>query len=319
MLRALLGLAVLLGAAADESYFEPQCASSVDYGWPRFENQTALEADTQWAAYFRQVYGELPDVYPVCVYDFSWLDQGAYKAAGLSGSRHVKTGAELQTLQEGDLFAAPNIGVVAELHIYHGAWAPLPDNAWVEVTHAVLPSEVGAAWVWRQRGTGLWVNTGTTKVFPTPSNVSQTHQAAIAYLTANCTYPVHPEWPQAESDVFGGCAQEKGIDTVQFAPQDGQHPMGTFGLYGSTEMALSRFLGDSTCGTDTPSATLYKAGWRASRHCVCVNEPVDPNCGLMPFAPMGITPHPPLCAAQARDPKVPCNALKCKLARCKLP
>ena len=50
------------------------------------------------------------------------------------------------------------------------------------MTHAVLPTELAGAWVWRQPGSGVWYNTGRTIVFPTPKTTinappSQAHQA----------------------------------------------------------------------------------------------------------------------------------------------
>ena len=59
---------------------------------------------------------------------------------------------------------------------------------------------------------------------------ARTHAAqAISFLRAGCTCAIDARWPHVESDIFGCCAKEKGYDSVQFAPQAGQSPLGTFG------------------------------------------------------------------------------------------
>lgn len=185
--------------------FESQCASASQYGWPRFASRKALEADKKWASYFQRVYGELPDQYPVCMYDFWHIDKDAYIASGLNSSRSINMNASSVT--EGDLYA--QISTTGyELAIYHADWEPLPNNTWIEVTHAVYPTELSGCWVWRQRGSGIWYNTGRTIVFPTPSDPKRIHADAISFLSKGCSVNISREWPQLESDVFGGCARE---------------------------------------------------------------------------------------------------------------
>ena len=69
--------------------FLPDCTSSNNYGWPRFNNAAELEANNKWHQYFIQVYGMLPNKYPVCVYDFWYIDETAWEAAGLKSTRSV--------------------------------------------------------------------------------------------------------------------------------------------------------------------------------------------------------------------------------------
>merc|ERR1719446_1139313 len=43
------------------------------HGWPVFNDQASLQG-SNWAGYFQDVYGEIPQSgYPICIYDFFWL------------------------------------------------------------------------------------------------------------------------------------------------------------------------------------------------------------------------------------------------------
>ena len=63
-----------------------------------------------------------------------------------------------------------------------------------------------------------------------------------------------------ESDIFGLCAREKGIDSIQFEPTQGHTPIGTFGLPGLTEIVLVNIDGDKTCGVEDPRNTPLRCG-----------------------------------------------------------
>lgn len=173
-------------------------------------------------------------------------------------------------------------------------------------------------WVWRSRGSGVWANVGNTIVFPTPSDPTKVHADAIAFLSANCSKQPSKFWPQLESDIFGFCAREKGYDSVQFEPQEGEVPTGTFSLPGATELVLTNLDGDFNCGTsDGASDTLLRSGWFADNTCVCENQPIDPLCGLMAFPPLPeIMVHPKLCEAQAENASVACQGTRCSATTC---
>ena len=138
--------------------FLPGCTSDDDRGWPRFRSAADLRADKKWYQYFIQVYGMIPEKYPVCVYDFWYIDEPAWEAAGLKSTRSVLFTAMLfilfesergdfstccrsvvtnptnpdvspTKLQDGDLFRSfsttgPGLG------IYHEKWTPVPNNTW---------------------------------------------------------------------------------------------------------------------------------------------------------------------------------------------
>jgi hypothetical protein len=173
-------------------------------------------------------------------------------------------------------------------------------------------------WAWRQKGSGVWYNVGKTITFPSPANPSQTHAAAIAFLSANCSVPITPKWPAMESDVFGKCAREKGFDSIQFEPTTGAKPWGTFGMAGLTELVLVNLDGDKGCGVDEPPKTLLRSGWLANRTCECANTPIDPHCGIVLQPPVscatmpGGACSPPLCQTEpCKFARPPCKDTWC--------
>mmetsp|Transcript_114159 Transcript_114159/g.179721 ORF Transcript_114159/g.179721 Transcript_114159/m.179721 type:complete len:351 (-) Transcript_114159:126-1178(-) len=301
-------------AGYSEEKFESQCQSDNDFGWPRFHSLSELQT-SPWSSYFVDVYGGLPNKFPVCIYDFWGLDKDAYVKANITGHKLVS----VTEVQEGDLFELSS----SSLFIYHGTYKPLPDNTWVEIAHTAFPTELSGFWVWRQRGSGIWYNIGKTKVFPTPADPSQTHKEAIAFLTQNCSKTPSWQWPQQESDIFGFCAREKGYDSIQFEPQAGQKKLGTFGLTGQIEMVLVNVDGKYNCGVEDASHTPLRAGWMASETCSCENYEFSDTCGLMARAPFPMSilgTSPPLCEAQSGhfwNRWKACNPATCKQTACK--
>ena len=117
-----------------------------------------------------------------------------------------------------------------------------------------------------------------------------------------------------ESDVFGLCAREKGYDSVQFEPSQGQVPWGTFTLAGLTEMVAVNIDGDKTCGVEQQESTPLRQGWRASKRCQCVNQPIPKTCGLMPTPPypFNVTGEMPrLCKVREKSLKATCDPRVC--------
>eukprot|EP00041_Stephanoeca_diplocostata_P039809 m.1637925 g.1637925 ORF g.1637925 m.1637925 type:complete len:331 (+) comp26360_c0_seq1:273-1265(+) len=289
---------------------EKGCTNADSFGWPKFHTRDELVTNTKWASYFKLQYGNLPDTYPVCVYDFSFINPIAYNQAGLAGSRPLVNISA--SMRSGDLFRS-EIGY----GIYHPMWKPVPNNTWVEVAHTVFPTELVGAWVWTARGTGIWANVGKTKVFPTPADRSKIHQEAIAWLRKGCSVPVSNNWPQMESDVFGKCAREKGYDSIQFEPQNGEVPVGTFGMTGLTEMVLVNMDGCLSCGVPDPADTPLRAGWAASSPCTCVDKPMADSCGLMAKPPPPIIfEEPPLCKLRAENRSASCSGYTCATWTC---
>jgi len=183
--------------------------------------------------------------------------------------------------------------------------------------HSVVPTELRSSWAWNLRGTGIWFNVGRTLVFPSPP--SAIHAAAIAFLRENCTAAIGAGWPAQESDIFGDCAREKGIDSIQFEPAEGQRPVGTFGITNAVELIMVNLDGRLTCGTAAARDTPLRAGWEAGQPCDCVNREIDPHCGLLTscsdvLGPTGVC-SPSICAAPE-----PCQPAACEMyspATCK--
>jgi len=287
--------------------FSSQCTTASEgYGWPRFASRDEVASDSNWTAYFMEVYGELPTAFPACVYNLDNLLASSFKSSGLYERYHDRLVPE-QSVSEGDLF----LDLFGNFHIYHGQWTPAPNNSWIEVARVVVPTETGCAWAWNAPGSGVWFNVGRTVVFPTPSDMSEVHAAAIEYLTRGCSATISPGWPAVENVIFGDCAREKGIDSIQFEPQQGQSPTGTFNITGVTELVMVNVVGNFSCGAADASASPLRAGWAASGACTCVNEPMDPSCGLMPECPptMPLGCTPPMCEAAAQGK--PCNPGAC--------
>ena len=91
MLALLATLGAISGAVSNfgNGSFLPACTSIDDHGWPRFHSLEELKADSKWHDYFMRVYGMLPNKYPVCVYDFWYIDLPAWEATGLNLTRSV--------------------------------------------------------------------------------------------------------------------------------------------------------------------------------------------------------------------------------------
>lgn len=293
-----------------EGNYEAQCESENDYGWPRFQSLDEL-LESPWALYFAETYIELPSEYPLCIYDMWAINKEAYIKANLTGHPVVPP----SSLKEGDLFEGGLLGY----QIYHGSWKPLPANTWFEFSHVALPTELQGFWAWRQRGSGVWYNTGKTIVFPTPADNSQIHKEAIAFLSENCSKTPSKSWPQQESDIFGFCAREKGYDTIQFEPHAGEVPLGTFGQPGLTEVAMVNIDGKYSCGVEDSSKTQLRQGWRASQQCLCENVRISDSCGLMPRPPFPLSilgASPPICALQGKYIWKDCDPLACRATSC---
>jgi hypothetical protein len=296
---------------------QPSCTSLDDHHWPRFNDAAELADNKPWFEYLQAVYGDLPtSSFPICTFDFNVLRSSAPHTSHTVMNHTVMNVSS--TLKDGDLFRSK---VMGGFQIYHETWQPAANDSWIEIAHAVYPTELEGMWVWNARGSGVWANVGRTIVFPTPVDPSKTHAEAIAYLRQGCSKTPSWEWPQLESDIFGFCAREKGIDSIQFQPQTGQVPTGTFGLTGVTEVVLVNLDGNKGCGVDDPSTTPLRQGWNAAKMCKCTNAPIPPLCGLMAFPPAGMLPSlvsPPLCAAQAANKSVACNGYLCSHTSCGL-
>ena len=114
-------------------------------------------------------------------------------------------GPPFTDLQEGDLFTSQS-----GLQIYHKEWRPAPSNAWVEIMHIAIPTELQGSWIYPLRGTNVWFNVGRTVVFPRDGSLTGSgHDSGKRFLATGCSRPPSNAWPLQESDAFGFCAREK--------------------------------------------------------------------------------------------------------------
>ena len=66
----------------------PHCSDGDQHGWPVFENRAALAA-SPWAAYFQEVYGEVPSQgFPICTFSLSHLYGPALARAKVPSSHN---------------------------------------------------------------------------------------------------------------------------------------------------------------------------------------------------------------------------------------
>ena len=155
----------------------PNCRSDLDYGWPRFESMEELRDEhPKWATYYRSIYGELPNEYPVCVYDLHYINRTEWFRAGLNGSRPVLQ--PTKELKDGDLYyqfstTTSNTSTV-DYGIFHSKWSPVPNDTWVEISHAVYPSEVH----------GMWVRTTFAIDFSTSYSSIRSHFETLTYVSS---------------------------------------------------------------------------------------------------------------------------------------
>jgi len=301
--------------------YEPDCKSDDDKGWPRFNSVYELRA-SRWSTYFLEIYGGLPVKYPVCVHDFWWLDDKALERANITGLTPVDWQGNLS---EGDLMDTRMVdysGHPGGFGIYHEVYKPAGNHMWIEIMHTTFPTETETMWCWRTRGSGVWFNTGNTMTFPTQRGYTKLHREAQQYLRDGCTAKISLFLPQYEADIFGPCAREKGLDSIQFAAVANVKPLqGPFGLPGITELVITGNKGRYNCGSEHASETTLRSGWKASEKCDCENLPVDPTCGIalhgnFPWIPPFASPI--YCELQRYTFWKACDAKTCSRSSCKI-
>ena len=298
------------------SLFQPTCSHG-DHGWPRFGSLAALINSSQWASYIRSVYGELPGVrdFPICTFDFWSIDKPKFDAAGIRTPLPVpkrlqpKFNEQRFNWTDGEFFARLVDDHPQFYHgfaIYHGDRPYVRHNHWVEVTHHRATNTRGTAdessgrganmWFTYTPGSGVWYWTGRTGLF-------DSHDAAARELCSNVT---NSKWTRAaliDDGYLSVCARRAGYDTVAFRSSrmkiqskrcephnlkqcpaivttDGT--VATQGMVGMLELFATRLSGRWACGQRSDGklkgTQRFRAGWRASRECVCNNSEPWLNC-----------------------------------------
>ena len=295
------------------SLFQPTCTHA-DHGWPRFYSHSALASHSRWARYIKSVYGELPPVgdFPVCTFDFWSIDKPKWDAAGIKEPLPVRTRMQPKNNQDrfqwtdGELFGRHVEDHPQFYHgfaIYHSDRPYVRHNQWVEVTHHRATNTRGTAdeatgkranmWFTYTPGSGIWYWTGRTALF-------DSHPAAARILCPNVTDAEWAHTALTHDDYLAVCARRAGYDTVAFrsshyaiqskacdphnltqcptiATTDGT--VATFGMVGMLELFATRLSGRWSCGQESNGPLKrFRAGWRASRACICNNSHVWLNC-----------------------------------------
>lgn len=264
--------------------FQPSCQNP-DHGWPRFTNPSALLNARPWASYFQQVYGEIPSDqshYPICTYDFWVINKTAFDLAGIRDHRPVPT--RIQPFfddskfkwTDGELFekvTSWHCAYYAGFGIYHSDRPYAGSDTWIEVIH--IRSGTGTTgenigmWLSYARGSGIWFNTGKTRMF-------DTHTDAAQKLCGN---------PSKGDDETALCGRNAGLDSYTYRTSRPTPPswqpqvvstdgtVSTWGMVDLIEIVAPQLSGKYACGNERGGVSAgFRAGWHAVRECDCDNN-----------------------------------------------
>lgn len=247
--------------------------------WPTFATQADLQNDP-WGTYIKEVYGELPSPasYPYSIGQH-WLIYDLVVAQSQISNIPASIGrCPPSNPAKGTRYSKNNIYSPADVS---WAWHPYPyvaftANSWVEVMHEADPfgDELHGAWFVYAKGSGIYFDLGNTIAF-------SEHQAAYTY------FGIHgPNWNQNLCTT----ASAQGFDSIQFLahvdsvsyPCDTQST-GHKGLhYMNIEIVGTALIGTYACGGRAGAPPTIKAGYGASRACVCNNNLKYLNCQGVP-------------------------------------
>ena len=300
------------------SLFQPRCSNGADQvsSWPRFDSLGDLVANSRWARYFRSVYGELPMArdFPVCTFDFWSIDKPKLDSAGITTPSPVRKRVQPRYNErrfnwtDGELFGRYHEDNPQFYHgfaIYHSDRPYVKHNQWVEVTHHRATNTRGTAdeasgrganmWFTYAPGSGVWYWTGRTGLF-------DSHDAAARALCHNVTSAKWLRTALIDDGFLSVCARRAGFDTIAFrssrmkiqnkscelhdlvrcpAIVTTSGTVATMGMVGMLELFAPRLAGRWSCGQRASGGkplARFRAGWRASRECVCNNSEPWLNC-----------------------------------------
>ena len=297
------------------AFFQSTCTHG-DHGWPRFASLDALAA-SPWAQYLRSVYGELPlaGEFPLCTFDFWSIDKVKLDSSGVTSPAHAPSPVATRVQHaydetrfkwiDGEFFARRRDTHPQYYHgyaIYHSDRPYIRSRQWVEVTHHVATNTRGTGfessdpkyanmWFIYAPGSGVWYFTGRAGLF-------DSHVHAARALCANVT--VSTNAAIANDNTLALCARRAGFDTLAFRTSRTSTPelscrlqepdkcwttvttngtVATWGHIGMMELFATRLSGRWPCGNPSGDRLpRFRAGWRASRECVCDNSSVWLNC-----------------------------------------
>ena len=280
-------------------------------GWlPVFNSAAELEAHPMWAAYFRHVYGELPNRFPIDISDFQILYEkylphghleslatwhGDSKAKGCPHSplqiyRHMSVidaprtayvwhppQLSLAAEEFGAFSEAEKVGH-ADVNFWKkwGNYAAHPGNSNVEVTHCtgrvVSRCEQHSTWMYAQKGSGVFYNLGRTKAFDAHADAVQHFLPGNKCKWGHCEH---------EYEKLFAAAAKAGYDSLQFTHVGDQ-------LCGLTSIEIVATYGNGTQVCDLE----YRSGWNGDKPCACQADLKCANCQHSTAHKTGQAPKP---------------------------
>jgi len=145
----------------------------------------------------------------------------------------------------------------------------LPGNTWVEILHSAFKMDGSSTWFYYAPGTGIWMYTGTTKVYNNHADAARDllHRPC-SDLTNECI---------AEFESMYKAARSRGLYCFQFLKHaDMQCGSGEHNL--AIEIVDVKGPGTTTCSQRMSGPTRFRAGWEAKHACTCDNSKSTINC-----------------------------------------
>jgi hypothetical protein len=231
---------------------------------PSFPDAASLARDPKWSSYLDAVYGPLPaaafplDLSRFDVFYAPLLASLAIDLASVGARACPKPGEMFE-----DMSSAHD--PPGTLWAYHAPpYAATEPQTWVEVTHCADPKaraqEQLGAWFYRAVGSGIFINTGNTKVY------SDHPDAVKDLLGVDC----RDTECSGQFPAIMAAAKAKGYDSIQFLAHGDQR-------CGLTAIEIVTVAGS---GALTCSGVAARRGWGASKACDCDRNQTCLNCGV---------------------------------------
>lgn len=240
-------------------------------GWANFASATELSADPNWIYYFRYVYGTLPphEMLPFCTADL-WIIYDKYLATyqtlpATVGQCPTKGAPEGQRYNLNNRYSP----AFTSWSWHAPPYLAFGESIWIEIVHQQDPfgDENYGSWLLYAKGSGVWFNTGKTISF-------NEHADSYAHFKVG-----------GDNEAMSRAAAAAGFDSVQFVAHVDHVNYVCDTVVGAPYMNLEivavKIAGKYSCGTANAADTPFRAGWAASKACVCDNSIGFANCQFM--------------------------------------
>lgn len=237
---------------------------------PVFYNSAALQ-QSPWGSYFVSLYGSLPRSYPLEIEKFWCFYSDKLQAHGISlppsvGKCPTAGAPEGQHYDENNMYSSKDLTWL--WHLSCACYEGFDSNSLVEVSHAKDPfgDEHYGMWFVYAKGSGVWLNVGSTKIF-------DNHEDAFKFFGAKTTKAVDINEDMCQK------ATAAGFDTVQFIKHDDDvnypcaKPIGVPWM--NMEIVAVSLTGTYACGSAQGTPSSLRAGWHGEKPCKC--DPSNPN------------------------------------------